>query len=82
MEYPGEPLDVAALMALWDPTAWPYANVTPLRPSPDRIDPSCGYVEGNVRWVPWLLNAAMSGGYSLEMVVGRLRKMGGVHVAA
>lgn len=45
-------------------TGWPFDVVlsTPgagrrqLAPSPDRIDPSRGYVRGNVRWVFWCLN--------------------------
>ncbi len=34
------------------------AGGTHLAPSPDRIEPSRGYVAGNVRWVLWAVNRA------------------------
>ena len=34
------------------------AGGTHLAPSPDRIDPTKGYFEGNVRWVLWAVNRA------------------------
>ncbi len=34
------------------------AGGTHFAPSPDRIDPPKGYVEGNVRWVLWAVNRA------------------------
>jgi hypothetical protein len=34
------------------------AGGTHLGPSPDRIEPSRGYVRGNVRWVLWAVNRA------------------------
>ena len=77
----GDVLSADALMALWDPSVWPYADVTPLRPSPDRLDTSLGYVVGNVRWLPWLLNAALSGGYTLDTVLERARSVVGTHAA-
>lgn len=36
----------------------PGAGGTHYAPSPDRIDPKKGYVEGNVRWVLWAVNRA------------------------
>lgn len=34
------------------------AGGTHLAPSPDRVDPGAGYIEGNVRWVLWAVNRA------------------------
>jgi hypothetical protein len=50
-------------------------NAHPMIPSLDRIDPKEGYIEGNVRWVLWILNRAKGPWTDDDMKYGMLLLM-------
>jgi hypothetical protein len=47
-------------------------HAAPFRPSLDRIDNNCGYTKGNVRFVLWAVNRAISN-YGLDMFLSIAR---------